>query len=159
MVKDGTPHESDARTAFEGEVLPHADRLFRLAMWFERNRADAEDVVQETMMQALRSFHRFQPGWVGEHDEAGIQKSMEVVGNLDFPLAVQDVIASVAHLRGLPEVTGGVGVLGFCLGGTLAYAAAVGSDPDTAVSFYGSGVPDQIATLDQVSCPILFASI
>lgn len=48
--------------AFEGEVLPHADRLFRLAMWFERNRADAEDVVQDTMMQALRSFHRFQRG-------------------------------------------------------------------------------------------------
>jgi RNA polymerase sigma-70 factor (ECF subfamily) len=47
---------------FETEVLPHADRLFRLAMWFERNRTDAEDVVQDTMMQALRSFHRFQPG-------------------------------------------------------------------------------------------------
>jgi RNA polymerase sigma-70 factor, ECF subfamily len=31
-------------------------------MWFERNRADAEDLVQETMIQALRSFHRFQPG-------------------------------------------------------------------------------------------------
>jgi RNA polymerase sigma-70 factor (ECF subfamily) len=42
--------------------LPHADRLFRLAMWFVRNRADAEDVVQDTMMQALKSFHRFQPG-------------------------------------------------------------------------------------------------
>ena len=62
MVKEGDPQESDAWAAFEGEVLPHADRLFRLAMWFERNRADAEDVVQETMMQALRSFHRFQPG-------------------------------------------------------------------------------------------------
>jgi RNA polymerase sigma-70 factor (ECF subfamily) len=47
---------------FETEVLPHADRLFRLAMWFERNRTDAEDVVQDTMMQALRSFHRFRPG-------------------------------------------------------------------------------------------------
>src|SRR6476661_4819759 len=47
---------------FEQEVLPHVDRLFRLAMWFERNRADAEDVVQDTMMQALKSFHRFQPG-------------------------------------------------------------------------------------------------
>ncbi|MET8758269.1 dienelactone hydrolase family protein [Lentzea sp. NPDC004782] len=101
-------------------------------------------------------FHRFEPGWVGEHDEAGIRKSMEVVGNLDFPLAVQDVTASVEHLRGLPEVTGGVGVLGFCLGGTLAYSAAVAAGPDTAVSFYGSGVPDQIGTLDQVSCPILF---
>jgi len=62
MEKPGSPHESDAWAAFEGEVLPHAERLFRLAMWFERNRADAEDVVQETMMQALRSFHRFQPG-------------------------------------------------------------------------------------------------
>jgi RNA polymerase sigma-70 factor (ECF subfamily) len=49
-------------SAFETEVLPHADRLFRLAMWFERNRTDAEDVVQDTMMQALRSFHRFRPG-------------------------------------------------------------------------------------------------
>lgn len=64
-MKQGTPHESDAWAAFETEVLPHADRLFRLALWFERNRADAEDVVQETMMQALRSFHRFQPGTNG----------------------------------------------------------------------------------------------
>jgi RNA polymerase sigma-70 factor, ECF subfamily len=63
MVEQGASRdESDAWAAFEGEVLPHAKRLFRLAMWFERNRADAEDVVQDTMMQALRSFHRFQPG-------------------------------------------------------------------------------------------------
>ena len=62
MVNESAPHESDAWAAFEGEVLPHAERLFRIAMWFERNRADAEDVVQETMMQALRSFHRFQIG-------------------------------------------------------------------------------------------------
>jgi RNA polymerase sigma-70 factor (ECF subfamily) len=53
---------SESWSAFETEVLPHADRLFRLAMWFERNRAEAEDVVQDTMMQALRSFHRFRPG-------------------------------------------------------------------------------------------------
>jgi hypothetical protein len=29
----------DARAAFEAEALPHADRLVRLAMWLERNRA------------------------------------------------------------------------------------------------------------------------
>ncbi len=63
MMKPAASREdSGAWAAFEGEVLPHADRLFRLAMWFERNRADAEDVVQDTMIQALRSFHRFQPG-------------------------------------------------------------------------------------------------
>ncbi|MEU7478601.1 dienelactone hydrolase family protein [Lentzea sp. NPDC042327] len=101
-------------------------------------------------------FHRFQPGWVGEHDEAGVARSMEVVQGLDFPQAVQDVVASVQYLRSLPEVSGGVGVFGFCLGGTLAFNAAAVSDPDTAVSFYGSGVPDQVALLDQVSCPIIF---
>ena len=47
---------------FEAEALPHVDRLFRLAMWFERNRDEAEDLIQETMMQALQSFHRFRPG-------------------------------------------------------------------------------------------------
>src|SRR5512141_380241 len=51
-----------AWAAFEAEALPHVDRLFRLAMWFERNRAEAEDLVQETMIQALQSFHRFQSG-------------------------------------------------------------------------------------------------
>ena len=63
MVKQAASRDvSDAWAAFEEEVLPHADRLFRLAMWFVRNRDDAEDVVQDTMMQALKSFHRFQPG-------------------------------------------------------------------------------------------------
>ena len=47
---------------FEAEALPHVPRLFRLAMWLERNRSDAEDLVQETLAQALQSFHRFEPG-------------------------------------------------------------------------------------------------
>jgi RNA polymerase sigma-70 factor (ECF subfamily) len=47
---------------FEAEVLPHIDRLFRLAMWLERNRAEAEDLVQETFAEALQSFHRFEQG-------------------------------------------------------------------------------------------------
>jgi RNA polymerase sigma-70 factor, ECF subfamily len=47
---------------FETVALPHVDRLFRLAMWSVRSRPDAEDIVQETMMQALKSFYRFQAG-------------------------------------------------------------------------------------------------
>src|SRR3984893_10868550 len=54
--------DAHAWAAFEAEALPHVDRLFHLALWFERNRAEAEDLVQETMIQALQSFHRFQPG-------------------------------------------------------------------------------------------------
>src|ERR1700676_2158630 len=47
---------------FEAEAMPHVDRLFRHAMWLERNREEAEDLVQETLTQALQSFHRFTPG-------------------------------------------------------------------------------------------------
>jgi RNA polymerase sigma-70 factor, ECF subfamily len=56
------PGDEHVWTTFEAEALPHVDRLFRLAMWFEGNRSEAEDVMQETMLQALQSFHRFQPG-------------------------------------------------------------------------------------------------
>jgi RNA polymerase sigma-70 factor (ECF subfamily) len=48
--------------AFEAEAMPHVDRLFRHAMWLERNRAEAEDLVQETLVQAMQSFRRFTPG-------------------------------------------------------------------------------------------------
>lgn len=48
--------------AFEVEALPHVDRLFRLAMWLERDRSAAEDLVQDTLIQAMRSFHRYTPG-------------------------------------------------------------------------------------------------
>lgn len=48
--------------AFEVEAMPHVDRLFRLAMWWERDRREAEDLVQDTLVQALQSFHRFTAG-------------------------------------------------------------------------------------------------
>lgn len=63
MTSDSRPHP-DKRlwAAFEAEVLPHMDRLFRFAMWFAGERLEAEDLVQETLMEALQSFHRFKPG-------------------------------------------------------------------------------------------------
>jgi len=48
--------------AFEAEALPHLDVLFRFAIWLVRDRHAAEDLVQETMAQALASFHRYEKG-------------------------------------------------------------------------------------------------
>ena len=47
---------------FESEALPHLDRLYAAAMRYTRNPADAEDLVQETMAKAYRSFHQYRPG-------------------------------------------------------------------------------------------------
>ena len=45
--------------AFHDLVDRHADRLFRLAFRLVSNSADAEDVVQETLMGAFRHLGRF----------------------------------------------------------------------------------------------------
>jgi RNA polymerase sigma-70 factor (ECF subfamily) len=49
-------------TSFESEALPHSADLYRMAKWLLRNRDEAEDLVQETLVAALRSFHRFEKG-------------------------------------------------------------------------------------------------
>jgi RNA polymerase sigma-70 factor (ECF subfamily) len=48
--------------SFESEALPFHVDLYRLARWLLRNQTEAEDLVQETFVEALRSFHRFEKG-------------------------------------------------------------------------------------------------
>jgi len=50
------------RVRFEQLVLPHLDAGVNLARWLLRNRADAEDVVQEAMLRACRFFDGFRGG-------------------------------------------------------------------------------------------------
>jgi RNA polymerase sigma-70 factor (ECF subfamily) len=53
--------EEDKRR-FREEALPLLDSLYAGALRMTRNPADAEDLVQETMLRAYRSFDRFEPG-------------------------------------------------------------------------------------------------
>ena len=47
---------------FEAVALSYADQLFRVALRLLRDEGRAEDLVQETYLQAWRSFHRFETG-------------------------------------------------------------------------------------------------
>jgi DNA-directed RNA polymerase specialized sigma24 family protein len=44
------------RRAFEEVVLPHLDAAFNYGRWPTRNDADAQDVVQDAYVRALRFF-------------------------------------------------------------------------------------------------------
>ena len=52
----------DRRQTFDREALPHLDALYAAALGMTRNEHDARDLLQETMLRALRFFHLFQPG-------------------------------------------------------------------------------------------------
>ncbi len=47
---------------FEQDTAPLLDPLYASALRMTRSPADAEDLVQETMLRAYRSFDRFEPG-------------------------------------------------------------------------------------------------
>ncbi len=47
---------------FESAALPHMNDLYRTAARVIGNRSEAEDLVQESYLQAWKSFHRFEPG-------------------------------------------------------------------------------------------------
>lgn len=52
----------ERRAGFEREALVHLDSLYRVALRLTGNSADAEDLVQETMLRAYRSWDRFTLG-------------------------------------------------------------------------------------------------
>src|SRR3546814_1748235 len=51
-------------------------------------------------------------------------RAFELAQGFDEARGVEDVQAAITALRALPELEGGVGVVGYCLGGKLAYLAA-----------------------------------
>jgi len=49
-------------TSYEEALLPHLDAAYNLARWLTRDERDAEDVVQEAYLRALRHFSAFKGG-------------------------------------------------------------------------------------------------
>jgi RNA polymerase sigma factor (sigma-70 family) len=49
-------------TSYEEALLPHLDAAYNLARWLTRDERDAEDVVQEACLRALRHFGAFKGG-------------------------------------------------------------------------------------------------
>jgi len=63
-VRFGASSSQDDRPSagFEELAMPLFDSLYNFASWLVHNKTNAEDLVQETYLKALRSFASFQPG-------------------------------------------------------------------------------------------------
>lgn len=84
-----------------------------------------------------------------------INEAMGFAGRVDWDLAVADGQAAFQGLRSQDEVTGGVGLIGFCFGGGLAFNVAALEEPDVLVSYYGSALGRLLGLADRVTAPSL----
>jgi RNA polymerase sigma-70 factor, ECF subfamily len=66
LVSDAASAQQDMRkqqaALFERDALPYLDKMYPSALRLTRNRADAEDLVQDTFVKAYASFGQFEPG-------------------------------------------------------------------------------------------------
>ena len=86
-------------------------------------------------------FWRLQPGIDLGYTEADFARAIDLFQRLDVDKAVTDIDASFKALRALPEVEGaGLGYVGFCMGGKLAWLTATRTDVACAVGYYGMGI-------------------
>lgn len=101
-------------------------------------------------------FWRQEPGvQITDKTDAEWQKAFQLFGGFDVDKGIDDLVATMNHLRGRPECTGKVGTVGFCLGGKLAYLMAARSDADCNVSYYGVGLDALLGEAKAISKPLL----
>ena len=101
-------------------------------------------------------FWRLEPG-VQLHDnvEAEWKHARELLGRFDRKAGMADIQATLDHLRALPGATGKAGVVGYCLGGYLAYLAACRSDSDASVGYYGVNIPSKLDEARNIKTPLM----
>lgn len=87
--------------------------------------------------------------------EADRNRATELLQGLDQPLAVQDALVAAEYLRQLPEMTGGIGAVGYCLGGRLAFLLAMQPGIDAAASYYGVAIQASLGDMEKVRAPLL----
>ena len=161
-VADGDGGQFDAFCAVPPGGTGPGILLFQEIFGINDNmRALAERLAEEGYVCLVPDmFWRIEPRFERK-DESGMADAFAIVQKFDFGTAVSDIQAAHTHLLAMPECTGKVGVIGFCLGGGLAFAAATmsrvnGKGPDAAVPYYGSPVNDLLGHVDQLDCPTMF---
>ncbi|HEX7095836.1 MAG TPA: dienelactone hydrolase family protein [Acidimicrobiales bacterium] len=84
-------------------------------------------------------FHRSGDPTFAYDDMAGIRTVFE---QLKADEILEDVDAAIAHLEGAGIPRSRIGIVGFCMGGSVALVTAARRDLGAAVTFYGGGVSE-----------------
>jgi carboxymethylenebutenolidase len=101
-------------------------------------------------------FWRQEPGvQITDQTDAEWQQAFKLYQGFDVETGIDDLKATLTHLRGLDACTGKVGTVGFCLGGLLAYLMGCRSDAQCNVSYYGVGIDEKLDEAANIAAPMI----
>lgn len=100
-------------------------------------------------------FWRQKPGIELDADvPEEFQLAIDYMMKHDFDLGIQDVEATIHWIRRDAGVAK-VGLVGFCMGGKIAYQAAARTDVDASVAYYGVGIDQMLNESHAIANPLL----
>ena len=87
--------------------------------------------------------------------EEQFDQAMRLMQRLDQDQAIDDCSNAIEYISALPDFSGQIGVVGYCMGGKLAYLMAARGKVDAAVSYYGVGIQDALGEAKSLTAPLL----
>ncbi|MEJ2238201.1 MAG: dienelactone hydrolase family protein [Gemmatimonadales bacterium] len=160
ILGEALPPQGQAVTYMEGDAetrgylaVPEGDgpfpALILIHEWnglADRVRQVADAFADEGYVALAADLYR---GRTGSNRDENMALVQETQANMDMVIANLD--AAQRFLRNRPDVTGKVGVMGWCFGGGIALSYALGGEQhDATAIFYGSLIEDpaELARLD-----------
>jgi carboxymethylenebutenolidase len=100
-------------------------------------------------------FWRQKPGVELDADvPEEFQQAIELMMNHDMDLGIQDIEAVIHWIR-RDQGVAKVGLVGFCMGGKIAYMAATRTDIDASVGYYGVGIDQMLNESHAIAKPLM----
>lgn len=101
-------------------------------------------------------FWRIEPGIdITDKTEAEWKKAFELFNAFDVDKGIEDIAATIAHVRRDAGCSGKVGAVGYCLGGLLAFLTATRTDADASVGYYGVNIDKYLGEAEKLVHPLM----
>jgi carboxymethylenebutenolidase len=100
-------------------------------------------------------FWRVQPHVELDYTPDDLKQGMQLAQKIDKEQMIKDMASAITTLKERPEYAGKVGVVGYCLGGTVAYKLATHDLVDCAIGYYGGGIDQSLDESKNLHCPLM----
>lgn len=100
-------------------------------------------------------FWRFAPGYQADPDvPEEMAHAFEIRTKFNADAGIRDLESVIRHARAATN-GGKVGVVGYCMGGRVAYLTATRTDIDASVSYYGAGIDAALNEAHAIAKPLM----